>query len=421
MAGTVMQDSHTPMSTWFWGAYLLTSLTPGMSAVQFQRQLGLTRYETAFQILHKLRAGMVRPGRDRIGGALPVEVDETYVGGKTRGEGKGVHHGIIVAGAVEVRNRQAKVLNVSPQSKAVPRRGGRYAGRLRLSVVPNRSAKSLCRFVEDSVESGTFVVTDAWQGFASLQERGFDHLPVAERDEARIAEEYLPMIHLVFSNLKTWINGVHHGVDPQHLQAYCNEFTFRFNRRFYPFNSFRSLLGIAADSEVHTYAGLYSGHPEHVGEIRESARVPRCGVADYRPQSEVVDARVRRGPAGLAHTRCAHHIRCDAQGRESHALGVWHLAAARMGVGHVHRETLCSLPTSARGGLQGVSRERDELRTEVRRQRERALFRLQRYRSGAQKCMNRISMQGRFAHVHGACAGSGDRDPALRACEGRPS
>jgi len=271
MSGTVMQDSHTPMSVWFWGAYLLTSLTPGMSAVQFQRQLGLTRYETAFQILHKLRAGMVRPGRDRIGGALPVEVDETYVGGKTRGEGKGVHHGIVVAGAVEVRNRQAKVLNVSPQSKAVPRRGGRYAGRLRLSVVPNRTAKSLCRFVEDSVESGTFVVTDAWSGYASLAERGFDHLPVAERDEARIAEEYLPMIHLVFSNLKTWINGVHHGVDPQHLQAYCNEFTFRFNRRFYPFNSFRSLLGIAADSEAHTYAGLYSGHPEHAGEIRESA------------------------------------------------------------------------------------------------------------------------------------------------------
>lgn len=271
MAGTVMQDSHTPMSVWFWGAYLLTSLTPGMSAVQFQRQLGLTRYETAFQILRKLRAGMVRPGRDRIGGALPVEVDETYVGGKTRGEGKGVHHGIIVAGAVEVRNRQAKVLNVSPHSKAVPRRGGRYAGRLRLSVVPNRTAKSLCRFVEDSVESGTFVVTDAWSGYASLQERGFDHLPVAERDEARIAEEYMPMIHLVFSNLKTWINGVHHGVDPQHLQAYCNEFTFRFNRRFYPFNSFRSLLGIAADSEGHTYADLYSGTPDHIGQIRESA------------------------------------------------------------------------------------------------------------------------------------------------------
>ena len=68
MAGTAMQDSHTPLLTWFWGAYHVTSQIPGISAVQFQRQLGLGRYETAFQILHKLRAGMVRQGRDRIGG-----------------------------------------------------------------------------------------------------------------------------------------------------------------------------------------------------------------------------------------------------------------------------------------------------------------------------------------------------------------
>jgi len=270
MAGTIMQDSHTPMSVWFWGAYLLSSLTPGMSAVQFQRQLGLTRYETAFQILHKLRSGMVRPERDRIGGKYPCEVDETYVGGKTRGEGKGVHHGVLVAGAVEVRTRKPTDPANTQHSKAIPRRGGRYAGRLRLSVVPDRSAKSLVRFVDDNVEAGT-VITDAWQGYSGLTARGFEHIAVAERNEPRLAEEFLPLVHLVFSNLKTWINGVHHGVDPQHLQAYCNEFTFRFNRRFYPFNSFRSLLGIAADSEAHTYAGLYAGRPVHHGEIRESA------------------------------------------------------------------------------------------------------------------------------------------------------
>ena len=53
-ASTVMQRTHTPISIWFWAAYLVSSQTPGMSTVQFQRQLGLKRYETAFQILHKL-------------------------------------------------------------------------------------------------------------------------------------------------------------------------------------------------------------------------------------------------------------------------------------------------------------------------------------------------------------------------------
>ncbi len=105
MAGTVMQDSHMPLSTWFWGAYLVTTQTPGQSALQFQRQLGLSRYETAFQILHKLRAGLVRPDRDLIGADWPVEVDETLVAGRTKGEGRGVHHKATVAAAIEVRPR----------------------------------------------------------------------------------------------------------------------------------------------------------------------------------------------------------------------------------------------------------------------------------------------------------------------------
>ena len=50
--------------------------------------------------------------------------------------------------------------------------------------------------------------------------------------------ELMPIIHLVFSNLKTWLNGIHHGVSAKHLQAYLNEFTSEFNRRFYPFNAF---------------------------------------------------------------------------------------------------------------------------------------------------------------------------------------
>ena len=98
-----MERTHTPLSVWFWAAYLVASQTPGMSAVQFQRQLGLPRYETAFQILHKLRAGMVRPDQDRIGGnpGEHVEADETYVGGRTRGKGRGVHDMVLVVGAVE--------------------------------------------------------------------------------------------------------------------------------------------------------------------------------------------------------------------------------------------------------------------------------------------------------------------------------
>lgn len=252
-AGTVMERTHTPLSVWFWAAYLVASQTPGMSAVQFQRQLGLSRYETAFQILHKLRAGMVRPDQDRIGGKPDeiVEADETYVGGRTRGKGRGVHDMVLVAGAVEVRQRKSA-------SSLNKRKTRRYAGRVRLALVPDRSAKSLGGFIERNVVPGATLITDDWNGYAKLGENGYFHTAVAERGDMQVAETFLPIIHLVFSNLKTWLRGIHHGVSPQHLQAYLNEFTFRFNRRFYPFNAFRSLLGIAGDVTAPTYADLYA-------------------------------------------------------------------------------------------------------------------------------------------------------------------
>jgi transposase-like protein len=248
-----MDHTHTPLTVWFWAAYLVASQTQGMSAVQFQRQLGLSRYETAFQILHKLRVGMVRPDQDRIGGkpGEVVEADETYVGGRTRGKGHGFHGMVLVAGAVEVRQRKKdNCLN--------KRRTGRYAGRVRLAVVPDRSAKSLGGFVKSNIAPGASIITDDWSGYASLTRLGFLHSAVAERGNMQVAETFLPIIHLVFSNLKTWLRGTHHGVSPQHLQTYLNEFTFRFNRRFYPFNAFRSLLGIAGGITAPTYAETYA-------------------------------------------------------------------------------------------------------------------------------------------------------------------
>jgi hypothetical protein len=253
-----MERSHTPLYTWFWAAYLVSTQTPGMSAVQFQRQLGLSRYETAFQILHKLRAGMVRPDQDQIGGGRRshIELDETYVGGRVRGKGRGPRDKILVAAAVEVRQR-------TPGGSLDSRKGGRHAGQVRIAIVPDRSALSLSGFVLNAITPGAKIVTDDWTGYTDLKRLGYRHKAVAERGDPAVAEKHLPIVHLVFSGLKNWLIGTHHGVSPQHLQAYLNEFTFRFNRRFYPLNTFRSLLGLAGNTEAPTYQSLYSGEWQH--------------------------------------------------------------------------------------------------------------------------------------------------------------
>lgn len=268
-AGTVMHATRTPLQAWFWAAYLVTAQTPGMSALQFQRQLGISRYETAFQMLHKLRAAMVRPDRDRIGGEHMVEVDEVEIGGETRGEGRGVHHMATVVGAVEVRRgdpeeiRRKRKRRRTTHADGKPVRGETYAGRLRLRHVPNRGSLALTSFVHESVAPGTTVYTDGWQAYDALKRLGYDHERAVTGGDPEIIEAALPLIHLVFSNLKTWLLGTHHGVSDQHLQAYLNEYTFRFNRRFYPMGMFNSVLGIATRVEGPTYAALYDGKWVH--------------------------------------------------------------------------------------------------------------------------------------------------------------
>lgn len=274
ISGTVMQSTHTPLSTWFWGAYLITTQTPGQSALQFQRQLGLSRYETAYQILHKLRAGMVRPDRDTIGGEHAVEVDETLVGGRTRGEGRGVHHKAYVLAAVEVRQRKAGEDRSATGSRD-DHQGGRplkrrtYAGRLRLQLVPDRKAATCTGFVRDHVTRGSVVRTDGWQGYDDLSP-SYAHQALVLNASAELAQQHL---HIVFSNLKAWILGTHHGTSQQHLQAYLNEYAFRFNRRFYPMTAFNSILGVAAKVVPPTYAELYSGAWAHPGSVAKSPQI----------------------------------------------------------------------------------------------------------------------------------------------------
>lgn len=269
-ANTILHRTKQPISLWFWAAWLATSHTPGMSAVQLQKLLGINRYETAFQMLHKLRAAMVRPERDTIGEEWPVEVDETFVGGATQGKGRGVTNKVLVGGVVEVRQRPGANDEKPNKRAAKPRhRGGHgrsfIAGRMRLQCLPSRKKEALEPFVQANVAPGALVRTDGWVGYDDLDYLGYRHERVAVRGDHEKTDSHLPMIHIVFGNLDTWLLGTHHGVSPKHLQAYLNEFTFRFNRRFWPTAAFDSVLGIGIRVAAPTYKGLYAGSWTHPG------------------------------------------------------------------------------------------------------------------------------------------------------------
>jgi transposase-like protein len=243
-SGTIMHGTRTPLTIWFWGAYLVTTDKRGMSAKGFQRQLGLSRYETAYMILQKLRAGMVNPERGKIGGAgKTVEVDEAFIGGGRKAEGRKDVLTPLLA-AVEVK--------------------GETAGRLRMKVTPTKSTADVVPFVRDYVERETTILTDGNPAYNKLEKLGYYHA-VEEMD----VEYRLPVVHRVFSNFRAWWLGTHHGaVSHKHLQAYVNEYVFRFNRRNTPMAAFQTVLGIGSHVPGPTYDDLYSGEWVHPNRPR---------------------------------------------------------------------------------------------------------------------------------------------------------
>jgi len=229
-ARTVMHKTRLPLRTWFWAAYLVSTFHPGISAKQLQRQLGC--HETAWALLHKLRAAMVAPERERLKGE--VEIDEFFLGGHEESLKGGRQQGkkALVGAAIEVR--------------------GRGSGRLRLQVLPNSQATTLEAFTIATTAPGAIVHTGGLFSYSGLRKLGYDHRP---RKVVSVAdhEQLLPRVHRAISNLKAWIHGTHRGVSPEHLPVYLDEYVFRRNRRGTPMAGFQTLLGLGLAHDPVTY------------------------------------------------------------------------------------------------------------------------------------------------------------------------
>jgi transposase-like protein len=210
-AGTILDKTRTPLTTWFEAAWHVTAAKNGLSAKTLERTLGV-RYRVAWTMLQRFRVAMVRSERERLCGA--VEVDETLVGGVERGgkRGRGSSKSVVVI-AVEV---------LEPKG----------FGRLRMRCVPDASGDHLVPFVCAVVAPGSTVRTDGWGGYNDLPKHGYTRQRTVLSSSGDPAHVTMPGVHRVASLLKRWILGTHQGsVTSDHLQAYLEEFTFRFNRR----------------------------------------------------------------------------------------------------------------------------------------------------------------------------------------------
>jgi transposase-like protein len=236
------------LQTWFWAAHLLTTHSNGMSALQLSDQLGVT-YKTAWLLAQKLRRAMIDPDRSPLEGV--VEADQTEIPFRSDDAffDPGKAGKIIIAGAVEVMDRAT---NRSKPLKLNAKYLDTRSGRVRLAVIPSNSAASLHAFIRANVKPGATLLTDGHSSYSGLSDYRHDPRTVGKM----AGDVALPWIHRVFFLMKRWGLGTYHGLRDKHLDAYLNEFVFRYNRRFYRHVSFETMLGIASRHGPATYRSI---------------------------------------------------------------------------------------------------------------------------------------------------------------------
>jgi transposase len=212
-AGTIFQDTRTPLQVWFYAIYLFVTTRHGVSGKELQRQLGVT-YKTAWRIGHKIREQMDK-GEVKQLLAGHVEIDEAYVGGRRPGKrGRGAAGKTIVMGFKE--------------------RGGR----LITEITPDVKLKTLREETLRTVEPGSTVSTDELYSYALLKVEGFTHVAVKHGakqwtiyDSETETLHHTNHVENFWRHFKHWVRGTHVSISQKHMKRYLDEFTFRANHR----------------------------------------------------------------------------------------------------------------------------------------------------------------------------------------------
>jgi len=208
-ADTMFHSTNLPLVKWFWAIYLAAADKGGISALRLCKQIKVS-WPTARNMLRKIRIAMGH--RDSLSRLEKViEFDDTVVGGKRTGKrGRGAKGKKPVLVAVETR--------------------GKHAGFVAMKAVDSVSKETVRKFLRYHVKDGQSVRTDALPALNVVQETQQHEKRVTPPEEA---SKWLPMVHIIISNMKSFVNGTFHGVSFKYLQEYLDEFCYRFNRRFW--------------------------------------------------------------------------------------------------------------------------------------------------------------------------------------------
>lgn len=206
-AGTIFQDSRTSLQSWFYAIYLFVVTRHGVSGKELQRGLGVT-YKTAWRMGQQIRKLMESTDTfEALKGH--VEIDESFIGGKTPGR--------------PGRTPGAKTIVL-----AMIERGGRTVA----GVIPDAKTKTIKPIILETIEPGATISTDELMSYGLLKKHGYEHGTVTHSHKQYVdGKHHVNSVESFWRLFKASVRGTHIHVSPKYMDRYLNEFTFRANHR----------------------------------------------------------------------------------------------------------------------------------------------------------------------------------------------
>jgi len=210
-AGTVFNDSHLQLNTWFTATLLLCEAKKGISACQIQRTLGIGSYKTAWYLCHRIRHAMAQTDKPMLDGK--VEMDTTYVGGRNRNKGW-----------VAWPDNKEVVVGIRKRN-----------GDLRFFQAQDAKSGTLAKYIRENISEDVEVIftDDNMANTAAMRKAGRDNHKTINHTAGSYVDGdiHTNTVESAFSLLKRGIVGTWHKISAKHLPAYLEEMEFRFNRR----------------------------------------------------------------------------------------------------------------------------------------------------------------------------------------------
>jgi transposase-like protein len=217
--GTIFEDSPIGLDKWLPAVWLLVNCKNGISSYELSRSIGVTQ-KSAWFMLHRIREAMHTESFIKLGGSGsdPIEMDETFVGGKA----KNMHAS---------RRRKLQTGLKGEHKTAVMGMLDRSTRQVRAEVIPNVKRETLLNQILDNVNRGATIYTDSATGYDALNVRNFVHETVTHVEEYVRGEVHTQGIENFWSLLKRTLHGTYVAVEPYHLDRYVTEQAYRFNNR----------------------------------------------------------------------------------------------------------------------------------------------------------------------------------------------